>query len=112
MKTLIKLVLIVIVLVIVAVVGAFIYIDTIAKSAIERGSTHALKVDTKLSSASLKIFKGQLVMDKLNVSNPTGYKSNHFLNLNNGDVAVTLGSLTKDVVEVPYLHLTNIDMNL
>ena len=112
MKKLVKLVLALIMLLIVVCLGAFFYIDTIAKAAIEKGSTAALGVQTKLGSAKLKIFDGQLKMSGLDVANPAGFQSKHFLNLKDGDVAVTLGSLTHDVVEVPHLTLADLDVNL
>src|ERR1043165_923678 len=112
MKTILKLLVILLVLVIAAVIAAYFYIDTIAKTAIERGSTYALKVDTKLNGASLKILNGQLVLTGLDVSNPQGYKTPHFLDMKTGDVAVTLGSLTKEGVEVGHIKLADIDINL
>jgi hypothetical protein len=112
MKKLIKLVLVLVILLIVGVVGAYFYIDAITKTAIEHGSTHALGVNTTLNSASLRILQGQLVMGGLNVSNPTGYNTAHFLNMKDGDVAVSLGSLTKEIVEVPHIRLSDIDLNL
>lgn len=112
MKKLLKLVVVLAVLVIVGVLVALFYVDAIAQTAIEKGSTAAMGVETTLKTAKLKVFKGQLVMDGLNVANPGGYQSNHFLNLKDGDVAVSLGSLTGDVVEVPHLKLDGIDINL
>src|SRR5262245_37914607 len=112
MKKLFKLVILLIVLVFVVGLGAFFYIDTIAKAAIEKGSTLALGVQTKLNSAKLRILDGQLIMSGLDVANPSGFESKHFLNLKDGDVAVTLGSLDDDVVEVPHLLLSDVDVNL
>jgi uncharacterized protein involved in outer membrane biogenesis len=111
-KVLLKLLVIVLVLVVVAGVAAFIYIDRIAKAAIERGSTTALGVQTTLGSASVKLFQGGLSLNKLNVANPQGFKSTHFLTLGAGDVTVTLGSLRHDVVKVPSLKLEGVDINL
>ncbi len=112
MKRLLQIVAALVILIIVGLVAAFLYIDVIAKAAIERGSTIALGVTTTLNTASLKIFQGQLVMTGLNVANPPGYQTKHFLDLKNGDVAVSLGSLRSDIVEVPHLRLKDIDINL
>lgn len=112
MKTLIKLVVVLIVLVIIAAAGAWVYIDSIAKAAIERGSTSALGVETKVSSASLSLLHGQLTLKGLDVANPNGFDSKHFLNLKDGDVAVTFSSLRQDIIEVPHLLLTDLDVNL
>lgn len=112
MKKLIRLVLILVVLIIAGVVAAFFYIDTIAKSAVERGGTYALGVDTKLKSASVHLFSGQFTMSGLNVANPQGYDADHFLRLGDGDVAVTLASLRQDVIRLPTLSLKTLDVNL
>jgi hypothetical protein len=112
MKKLFKLLVILIVLLIGAAVAAYIYLDTIAKAAIQRGSTYALGVDTTLNSVHLQPFAGELSLNSLEVANPKGYQTNHFLTLKDGDVAVTLSSLTSDLVEVPRIRLADIDMNL
>ena len=112
MKKLIRLVAALVVLLIVGVVVLFIYIDRIAKAGIERGATHALGVDTKLQKANVGVFSGTFVMAGLNVVNPGGFTTPHFLNLGTGDTAVSLGSLMDETVEVPLIHLADIDVNL
>lgn len=112
MRKLIKLFVLLIVLIIGGVVAAYIYVDTIAKAAVEKGSTYALGVQTKLDGASVKVFAGQLVMKGLNVANPAGYQAPHFLTLKKGDVAVTLGTLRQPVIELPHLKLNELDVNL
>ena len=112
MKKLIKLVVLLLILIVGGAVAAYIYIDVLAKTAIERGSTYALGVNTTLKSTKLKVFDGQLILGGLNVANPQGYKTPHFLTLEDGDVAVSLASLRDDVVHVPHLRLSDIDVNL
>ena len=112
MKKLIKLVVVLLLLLVVLLVAAFFYIDTIAKTAIERGSTYALGVPTTLKSADIKVFSGQFGMAGLNVSNPQGFKTSHFMTLGNGGVAVSLPSLREEVITLPYLKLDAIDLNL
>ncbi len=112
MKKLIKLLAVLVVVIIVALVAAFFYINSIAKTAVERGGTYALGVNTTLKSAGVKPLAGEFTMDGLTVANPDGYKSSHFLTLGNGDVAVSLPTLMKSVVTLPHLNLSDIDMNL
>ena len=94
------------------VVLAFMSIDSIAKTAIVRGSTYALGVQTTLASADIGIVSGEFTMKGLEVANPEGFESDHFLRLDEGFLAVSLGSLRQDTVEVPTLALTGIDINL
>ncbi len=101
------------VVVLVAIVAiVFMSIDSIAKAAIERGSTYALGVQTTLASADIGILSGEFAMSGLDVANPEGFESDHFLRLDEGFLAVSLGSLRQDIVEVPTLALTGIDVNL
>jgi hypothetical protein len=101
-----------VVVLVMIVVIVFMSIDSIAKTAIVRGSTYALGVQTTLGSADIGIFSGEFAMKGLNVANPDGFESEYFLQLGEGFLAVSLGSLRQDTVEVPTLALTGIDINL
>ena len=97
---------------VVAVVVVFVSIDAIARAAIERGATYALGVQTTLDSADIGILSGQFRMKGLDVANPDGFTSDTFFRLGEGFVAVTLGSLRQDTVELPTLSLAGVQMNL
>lgn len=112
MKKLVKLAVLLVVLVIAAVAAVFIYIDSIARRGIEVASTAALGVNTTLNKADVGILSGTFDMGGLNVSNPGGFQSPHFLALGDGGMAVSLGSLNQPTVELPYLKLSGIDVNL
>ena len=51
-------------------------------------------------------------MNGLIVANPEGFESDHFLQLGEGYVDVSIGSLRQDTVELPLLTLTTINMTL
>lgn len=112
MKLLIKLVLVLVILAALGVAMLFNMIDSLARRGIELAGTTALGVPTTLRTADIGVFGGRFDMAGLNVANPGGFQSPHFLNLNDGGVAVTLPTLRKDVVELPYLRLGGIDVNL
>lgn len=114
MKKLIKLVVLLVVLIIGGVVALFVYIDSIARRGIEVASTAALGVNTTLARADVGVFAGTFDMAALNVANPAGagFQSPHFLNLGTGGVKVSLGTLREELVELPYLRLSDIDVNL
>jgi uncharacterized protein involved in outer membrane biogenesis len=101
---------------VVLIVGVFIVaivsINSIAKAGIEKGGTYALGVPTTVGSVSIGLTSGQASLSDLNVANPAGFKADHFLKLGKGEVAVTLGSLLKNVVEIPTLTLENTDVRL
>jgi hypothetical protein len=112
MKYLFKLIAVLVVLVVVALVAVVYYIDAIAKRGVEAGATFALGVPTTLETADVGILSGEFSMSGLTVSNPPGFDAPHFLRLNDGGVAVSLGSLREDTVELPHLTLSGIDVNL
>lgn len=101
----------VVVLVLVVVV-AFFMINSIAKAGIEKGGTYALGVPTSVDSVNVDVLGGVFEMKGLEVANPAGFTSPHFLALGSGGVNVTLQSLTKDTVELPRLALDTIDVRL
>jgi hypothetical protein len=116
MKKLLKIaaILIVVLLLIVGIgVGIFFYkINSLAKRGIEEGGTYALGVPTTVDSVFVRLFAGESSLSGLDVANPPGFASTHFVSLKKGSIAVTLSSLDKDIVEVPRLELSGIDVNL
>ncbi|CAG0987722.1 hypothetical protein PHYC_02116 [Phycisphaerales bacterium] len=98
--------------VVLALAVAVFYVDSIARTAIERGGTYAMGVPTTLESADVGIMSGKFGMSKLNVANPTGFEGPHFFHLGTGGVEANLGSLGKDVIEVPKLSLDTVKVNL
>ena len=116
MKKLLKIVAIALVpligLLVLAAVLAWVYIDTLAQRGVERGATYALDVPTTLGSADVGVLAGRVELSNLEVSNPEGFDEPHFLTLARTEVDVSIDSLTSDVVEVPSLTLSGIDLRL
>jgi uncharacterized protein involved in outer membrane biogenesis len=98
------------VLVVVLVIG-YLAIDSIAKTAVEKGGTYAMGVPTKVDSVSVGLFKGEVGMDGLTISNPSGFKTPHFLKTGRLEVGVEPGSLTKDTIIVTRFVLDGVDLN-
>lgn len=112
MKKLGVVVVVLLVVVVLALGAGVLYADSIAKTGIEKGSTYALGVPTTLGSADVGIMSGTFGMQGLHVQNPPGYKDAAFFELGSGGVEVGLGTLTKDVVEIPKLELSGVRINL
>lgn len=112
MKTLIKMVAVLLILLVLATVAVALYIDTIAKTAIERGATYALGVETTLGSADVGLLNGTFSMGDLTVANPAGFESPYFTHLGQGDVKVALKTLRQETVELPTLTLTDLEIYL
>ncbi len=99
-------------LVIGAIVAAIMSINSLAKRGIEAGGSFALGVPTTVQAVDIGLFSGQFGLSGLNVANPAGFAAPQFLGLDKAGVAVSLGSLNQDVVELPSLSLDGIKVNL
>lgn len=99
-------------LLLLGLVVAFISVDKLAKAGVQHGTQYALAVPTSLDTADVGVFSGTFDMAGLQVDNPEGYKSPYFFRLGQGGVAVSLGSLSSDVVTLPKLELTDIDLHI
>ena len=111
-RKILRIAVVLLVLIITAVAAVVFYLDAIAKGAIERGVTYALGVKTTLEDADLRLLRGQLLIGGLKVDNPEGFKGDYFMRLEQGGVAVRLGSLRQEVVDLPHLRLSGLDLNL
>lgn len=116
MKKLLKIVVILLLIFVVLIgigVGVFFYnVDSLAKRGIQDGGTYALGVPTSVGGVSLHIFSGQMSLSELKVENPQGFTAKHFITMKKGEVAVTLDSLNKEIVDIPKLTLSGIELNL
>ncbi len=112
MKTLKRILISLFLLLFIVVMGIFFYIDGIARHGVEAGATYALGVPTTLRSMSIGILRGRVAMGGLNVSNPDGFDTDHFMAMEDGRVEVSLGTLRQEVVRLPELTLAGLSMNL
>lgn len=99
-------------LVVVALLVAILFVDRVAKSAIENGGTYALGVETTLDEADVSLLGGRFALSELEVANPPGFTSPQFLRLGSGKLEVSLSSLNSDRVEIPSLVLDGLTLSL
>lgn len=100
------------VLLVVLGIVAVMYIDNIAKTAVEKGGTYALQVPVTLDDADVGILSGELGLSGLTVANPDGFSSPHFLALGEGGVAIDPATANEPVITLPRFALTDLDINL
>ncbi|MEQ8769672.1 MAG: hypothetical protein RIB60_04090 [Phycisphaerales bacterium] len=116
MKKILLIVLLLVGLLILGVVGLVAFgltkIDDIVKEVIQRGGTYATGVETTVDTVEVGLFDGTFAMDGFNLANPDGYDSPHFFHLTGTDVAVDPQSLNQDVITVPSVTLSGIDLYL
>ena len=102
-----------ILLIIIAVVLAIWMIgENLVKVGVETAATKTLGVDVSVKDIDLSLFKGQLGMQGLVVCNPSGYDLKNLLELNKGNIQVTLKSLMQDTVKIDEIKLDGINLVL
>lgn len=116
MKTAIKVIVALVVLIVLAVVGLLVLgitqIDAIAKQAIERGGTYAMQVETTVDTVDVRIRGGTASMSGLNIANPAGFDTPHFLRMGESDASLDLGTINSETLVMPSITLTGIDVIL
>lgn len=91
---------IILIVIILGIGGLYFARNLLVESAVEKGSTYALGVNTDLGSAGLEFSGGSLELNNFEVSNPEGYQSDNFLVINKGILDVNEGSLLDDEVVI------------
>lgn len=112
MRRLLRIVVALTILVVVGLAVLFLFIDRAAKSAIEKGGTYALGVDTTLGGADIGLVSGRFALSDLAVANPPGFGAPQFMRLGRGELALSLSSLMSDEIEVPSLVLDDLSISL
>jgi len=105
MKPLRRTVLVLFSLLVVAGAIAYLGLDRILKTTVEKQSSASLKLSTTLNSARLSLFGGKLNLNRLRIASPQGFSAPHMLELGDTDLAVSYGQLRKDPIHVQSLTL-------
>lgn len=92
--------------------AAALSVNELVGGAVERGSTYALGVSTRVGFVRLALLDGSFRLARLRIGNPAGFDQDHFLTLHDARMDVDLSSLRRDVVVVPVLSLDGVDVIL
>lgn len=92
--------------------GAYLYLDSLARAAIEHGARQATGVRTTVQQVDVRPMSGVMGVSKLEINNPPGFSGSPFLELGQGDMQVSVMSLLGQTVDVKKLSLDHIDVNL
>jgi len=90
----------------------FVYFDVIAGASIERAAAYTLGVETRVGFVRIGFLTGTLRIGSLEIDNPPGFESKRLMELGDGRLEVSLGSLRQPVVEVPSLTLDRVKVSL
>ena len=109
-----RIVLAIVILVVVAVALVWIMINPIAKTAVEKGSGEALRVEANLDSISLGLLSGSVELRGFIMGNPKegDYASPYLVDLGESNVAVEPGSLLTDTVHITNFEIDELEMNI
>ena len=100
------------VLVVAGLVVLFVYIDQIASSAIEKGASYALGVDTDVGFVRIGFLTGTVRTGGLDIANPPGFTNDDFLTVDSSRLEVSLESLRKDTVVVSLMAIDGVEVAL
>jgi hypothetical protein len=92
--------------------GAMFAIDSIAASAIESGVEAGLGAPTEVGSVRLRLLMGSFRMSDLEIANPPGFESAHFLRLGHAETELSYGALREGDVVLAKLVLADLDLQL
>ncbi|MEX0606444.1 MAG: hypothetical protein WD382_00765 [Halofilum sp. (in: g-proteobacteria)] len=106
-----KRILLTLLVLLVVIAGAgWLYLDRVAQTVVERGGSQALGVPVRVESMALSPFSGRLDIEGLRVANPEGFSEQPLFRLDGGAVALRLGSLFEDVLEVSEVTLDGLNV--
>ena len=112
MKILIRLAVAGFALLVAAVAVFFFYMDVIASSAIEKGASYALGVETNVGFVRILPLRGSIRISSLSVDNPPGFESRRMIELGDARASVDTGTLRSELIEVPSFVLRDVDVSL
>ncbi|MBE3099296.1 MAG: AsmA family protein [Planctomycetes bacterium] len=107
-----KVVLIIIAVLLAALVAGWLFINSIARTAIERGGTYALGVDTRVDSVSLGVLQGEARVDGITIANAEGFKTPHLMKTQRLEVSLRPGSLLEDTIQITRFEIDGLDLHL
>ncbi len=93
MKRLRRTVLVLFTVLVVAGVIAYLSLDRILKTTVEKQTSTSLKLNTTLNSARLSLFGGKVNLNQVRIASPQGFSAPHMLEL--GDVDLDLAPATQ-----------------
>ncbi|MFZ4573555.1 MAG: AsmA family protein [Phycisphaerales bacterium] len=111
-KRLLLVLFILVVLVVGGVVFAITRIDSLAKTAIEKGTTAATGAQTSVQEVRIGFLAGTFDLAGLKVANPAGFQSPEFFSLGKGGLTIDPLKLQGDTIEVPRVSLDTIGITL
>jgi uncharacterized protein involved in outer membrane biogenesis len=112
MKLIKRFVLVALLLLLLAGGAAFLMLDGIVRSAIEKGGSAATGTATTLDKADASFFKGAFGLDGFAIANPQGFRSEPFLALKSAHAQWQNGSILSDTLVIDEFALDGLALSL
>jgi hypothetical protein len=112
MKLLKRALLVVLLLLVVGVAAVFVFLDPLVKGALEKGSTFAAGVDTKVGSVDASLLSGRFGLKEMSLANPPGFRAEPFFHLGSAHAAWQNGSILSKTLEIDELVVQDVEVNL
>jgi len=99
-------------LVVGTLVVVVIYLDAIARGAIERGASYALGVETHVASTRIGLLSGSFSLVGIEIANPPGFEEASFLRVGKARLDLDMATLREQIVKVPELAIQGVEVDL
>ena len=90
----------IVVLIVCIVVLIHLFGNSLLKTGIETAASKTLNVGVKIDDMDFSILGGKVSFQNLVIDNPPGYKYERLLEVGSAHIAVSIGSLLKDTVNI------------
>jgi len=104
--------LVIIVLVVSIVILIHLFGNSALKAGIETAASKTLSVGVKIDDMDFSILGGKVSFQGLVIDNPPGYQHDKLLEVGNARIAVSIGSLLKDTVNIKEIMFDGVNVTL
>jgi uncharacterized protein involved in outer membrane biogenesis len=112
MKLLKRLLLLGLLLLLLLAAGAFLFLDTIVRKAVETGGSAAAGVPVTLAKADASFFSGAFGLTDFTLANPPGFRSEPFLALKGARARWQNGTILSQHLVIDEFTLDGLELNL
>ncbi len=102
----------IVVLIVCIVVLIHLFGNSLLKTGIETAASKTLNVGVKIDDMDFSILGGKVSFQNLVIDNPPGYKHDRLLEVGDTRIAVRIGSLLEDTVNIKEIMLDNVNVVL
>lgn len=102
--------LVIIVLVVSIVVLIHLFGNSALKAGIETAASKTLGVEVSIDDMDFSILRGKVSFQGLVIDNPPGYKHDKLLEVGNARIAVSIGSLLKDTINIKEIMFDGVNV--